>query len=228
MNKKVTGIIFITALILTGCSSTKTVEKKWQPTYKIQAGINKGGIVENTQFENLEEIPVDAYSGATSLGINAGAHISLPVGKNSIESGLDLMLNLQRFEYQDEANQYEGTRQLNTYQIMFPVVYNIGFFKNIQPGGLFQFKVGYLAQLNFLHQVKKTGNTPQYDKNLYSGGFTAGIASTPFELNNGNMLGFYFDVYRGGQIYKDFYNKSSYEEPGSGFIKTGIIYHFGK
>jgi len=228
MNKKATGTIFIIALMISGCSSTKMADKKWQPTYRIQAGINKGGIVENTEFENSKEIPVYAYSGATSLGANAGAHISLPVGKNSIESGLDFMLNQQKFEYHDEANQYKGTSQIMTYQIMFPVVYSIGFFKNIQPGGLFQVKVGYLAQLNFLHQVKKSGSTPQYDNNSYSGGFTAGIASTPFKLKNGNMLGFYFDVYRGGQVYKDFYNKTSYEEPGSAFIKTGIIYHFGK
>ncbi len=220
--------LIMVAILTTACTTTKPSQEKWQPAYKIQAGINKGGIVENTQFDDMEKTPVDAYSGATSIGANTGIHVSLPTGKNNIETGIDLMYNRQYFKYQDNTNQFTGTSTMDIYQVMFPVVYSIVFFKNIQAGGLFQVKVGYLAQLNFLHQVKKSGTTPQYDKNLYSGGFTAGIASTPIKLKNGNMLGCYFDVYRGGQIYKDFYNKTSYEEPGSSFIKTGIIYHFGK
>lgn len=219
-------IILILGMIIAGCSSTRISEKKWRPTYRIQAGVNKGGIVENTQFEASEEIIVDAYSGATRLGAHAGGHVLLPVGNNCIETGADLMFNHQKFTYNDHNNQFTGKQTFNLFQAMFPVVYNVGIYRKIHPDGLIQLKFGYLGQLNFLQQTNSIGTTPEHGINTYSGGVTIGVTSTPFVLQNGSKLGIYFDVYRGGQILKDFYNKANYEEPGSSFIKTGLIYQF--
>jgi hypothetical protein len=98
---------FFLLLVVGGCLSTENTSKSvsgWHPEYRLQAGINRGGIVENTDMSQVAGAEVDAYTGT------------------------------------------------------------------------------------------KTG------------------------------LGLYLDAYRGGQIYEDFYNLSSFEMPGSSFYKLGVIY----
>jgi hypothetical protein len=183
--------------------------------------------VENTDLTELENAEVDAYSGATSLGAHAGARIQLPVRKNSFESGVDLVYGHQKFTYNDNHNGFIGERNINLYQVMIPLVYNIGIYRKYQPDGLFQIKLGYQMELNFPSTTNEGGALPDYQINTFSSGPTFGLSSTPVTLKNGNKIGMYVDVYRGTQIYKDFYNKSTFEEPGSSFIKAGVIYHFG-
>jgi hypothetical protein len=72
----------------------------------------------------------------------------------------------------------------------------------------------------------ESGNLPDYTINKWSNGFVFGIASTPFQLPNGARAGLFVEAYRGGQIFEDPYNLSSFEMPGSSFAKFGIIYKF--
>ncbi|MDA3865846.1 MAG: hypothetical protein PF489_03745 [Salinivirgaceae bacterium] len=225
MIKKVFAVTL--TLVVIACSPVKHAEKtNRKAEISVYAGINKGGITENTDVEQLENTSVDAYSGATQTGVNVGTTVQLPVLKNQVETGLTLMWNPKTMRYNDTYRNYYGTRAINLYQLMIPITYNAGIFRSKYPHGLLQFKIGYLMQFNFL-SAKNTGTQlPGYSVNGYSGGPTFGLATTPFALPNGNSIGVFLDVYRGTQIYKDIYNKSTFEEPGSSFLKAGIVYRF--
>jgi hypothetical protein len=225
MIKKVFAGAF--SLLLIACSPVKHAEKTTRkPEISVYAGVNKGGITENTDLEQMENTSVDAYSGATQPGINAGTTVQLPVLKNQIETGLTLMWNPKKMRYNDAQRNYYGTRAINLYQLMVPITYNLGIFRSKYPHGLLQLKVGYLMQFNFASANNTGLQLPDYTINTYSGGAIFGLATTPFRLPNGNSVGLFIDVYRGSQIYKDVYNKSTFEEPGSSFFKAGIVYRF--
>jgi len=78
-------------------------------------------------------------------------------------------------------------------------------------------------QYNLLNTTDTGLNLPAYSYKHWSNGVTLGFSTVPIQLNNGASLGVYFDMYRGGRIYKDFYNSDSYIMPGSGFMKFGLI-----
>lgn len=223
---KISGLVF--ALIAAGCStqSVTSEQAEWKPTYRVQLGTNKGGVVENTDLTVIPNTEVDAYSGATSSGINASAKVILPLKRNAIETGVDLMYNKQTFSYADATNSFNGERKLDVYQFMVPITYSIGVLKKNNSEGLFQIKLGYVAQLNSINVSNIEGNLPQYSTSLFSNGATIGISSTPFKLSNGAKIGFYLDGYRGSQVYEDFYNRTDFEMPGTAFVKYGIIYQF--
>ncbi len=197
-----------------------------KPLYRIQVGLNKGGVVENTDLAVIPNTEVDAYSGATSKGFNASGKAVIPLKKNAIETGVDFMYNGQTFSYNDSENGFNGERNLGVSQLMVPVTYSIGFIKSKHSEGLFQVKLGYVAQFNFVNVSNTEGNLPTYSTKVFSNGATFGISSTPFKLGNGSKLGFYIDGYRGTQAYEDFYNRTDFEMPGTAFIKYGIIYQF--
>ncbi len=223
---KISGLII--AIFVTSCSTqTVTTENSdWKPTYRVQLGTNKGGIVENTDLTVIPNTQVDAYSGATSKGVNASAKVILPLKRNAIETGVDFMYNGQTFSYNDSENGFNGERNLGVSQLMVPITYSIGFFKSKHSEGLFQIKLGYVAQFNYVNVSNTEGNLPTYTTKVFSNGATFGISSTPFKLKNGSKLGFYLDSYRGSQIYEDFYNRTDFEMPGTAFVKYGIIYQF--
>ncbi len=223
---KISGLII--SLIAASCSTqTITTEKTdWKPTYRLQLGTNKGGVVENTDLTVIPNTQVDAYSGATNTGVNASAKVILPLKRNAIETGIDYMFNGQTFSYADSENGFNGERKLGVSQFMLPITYSIGVFKKNHHEGLFQIKLGYVAQLNSLNVTNTDGNLPTYSTKLFSNGATFGISSTPFKLRNGSKLGFYVDGYRGSQVYEDFYNHTDFEMPGTAFLKYGIIYQF--
>lgn len=223
---KLSGLII--ALFAASCSTqTVTTEHtEWKPTYRLQIGTNKGGVVENTDLAVIPNTQVDAYSGATNTGVNASAKVILPLKRNAIETGIDFMYNGQTFSYADTENGFNGERKLGVSQFMLPITYSIGFFKENHAEGLFQIKVGYVAQLNSIIINNGEGNLPNYSTNVFSNGATFGISSTPFKLKNGSKLGFYIDGYRGSQVYEDFYNQTDFEMPGTAFVKYGIIYQF--
>lgn len=218
-------IYFLLITIFAGCAIVGNKEKL-QPFYSFQAGLNKGGITENTDFKKTPNIQPDAFSGATKTGYNAGIHIVMPLIKNSIESGIDYMYNNQIFNYNDIANNYVGKREFHVSQLMIPLTYNIGLFRKIQPYGLFRIKFGGVIQGN-IFSVKNYSNTlTNYSLKKYSAGLTFGISAIPIKLKNGACLGFYFDGYRGTKVYDDFYNNSIYEMPATSYLKFGIIYQF--
>ncbi len=213
-----------------GCvSSNKTARKEgeWSPELSVRMGINKGGIVENTDFSELETAEVDAYTGATSTGIHAGAHAEMPLFINSLETGIDYMYNSQTFNYDDERNNFSGDRKLGVSQFMLPVTYNFGLFRNELDEHLFSLKIGFMFQYNLLN-VTNTGLLPDYSYNRFSNGPVFGLETIPIVLNNGSKLGFYCNFYRGSQLYKDFYNKPEFDTPGSAFFRAGISYYFNQ
>lgn len=229
MQKIVKDIACLLLPLFMACSPVSKLSqeenKKWTPKYRVQIGTNHGGIVENKDLTELENIEPDAFTGATKMGVNAGVHTLLPVRKNYIEVGLDYMLNQQTFNFADEENNFSGTRKVSTSQFLFPVTYNIGVIRKKYEEGLFQVKLGYTFQYN-LFDVNDRGNSlPEYTSNNFSSGLALGFSTTAFKLNNGSSLGLYLDLYRGSQIYDDFYNRNTFEMPGSSYFKAGIIYH---
>ncbi len=225
MQRKI-SILLLVALM--GCSTTQqtTEQTKWKPTYRVQAGANKGGITENTDMKVVPNAEVDAYSGATKTGFNAGGRVILPLKRNAVETGVDFMYNNQTFTYNDATNGYSGTRKVGTSQVMIPVTYSIPFFRKSNPQGSFQVKLGYLAQINMFNVSSSGTNLPAYSTKAFSNGFTLGVSTTPFRLKNGAKVGLFFEGYRGTQVYEDFYNKTDFEMPGTSFMKYGIIYEF--
>jgi hypothetical protein len=228
MQRKIITAVVISVFLLMGCVSQQTIKdnKKWSAIYRIQAGTNKGGIVENTDMTVVGNAGIDAFTGATRKGVNASGKVMLPLKWNFVETGIDLMHNSQTFAYNDAANGFIGERKLGVTQFMLPITYSIGFFRENHPEGLFQVKFGYCAQLNLLSISDGYGNMPGYSTNSFSNGATFGFSTTPFRLNNGARLGLFADAYRGTRLYEDFYNRTGFEIPGTSFIKYGIIYQF--
>lgn len=213
---------------MAGCIFRKSVgdAEKYKPGLKFQLGANKGGIIENTDFEQIPNTEVDAYSGATNTGFNAGVKVLFPIRRNAIETGLDYMYNNQTFTYKDNINGYNGERKLGTSQFMVPLTFNVGLFRKKYEEGLITFKFGYLVQYNSVNIDNVTGVMPEYKLNSFSNGFTCGLASSPFHFKNGTKIGLYIDIYRGSQVYEDFYSQKKFEMPGTSFIKYGISLQF--
>jgi hypothetical protein len=222
-------ILLISALLLTKCSVTPKNQRSLK--YSVQAGINNGGITENTDLSVVPNVntnvdnQVDAYSGATRTGMNIGLHLNKPLKYGEIESGLDYMFNSQTFFYADNENLYNGNRKLSVSQFIVPFTYNFILFKKLFPSSDIQLKLGYLAQINIV-SIEETGILPNYTTNHFSNGAVFGISAYPIKFKNGYKLGFYADAYRGSQFYEDFYNQKSFEEPGSSFIKVGLRFQF--
>jgi len=222
-----TGLIV--TLVMSACAVTDKSERGVK--LSIQAGINQGGITENTDLtvvpnaEPTPEATIDAYSGATSMGANIGLHANKPLKFGEIETGLDYMYNHQEFTYADAGNMYIGTRDFSVSQLMIPLTYNVELFEKWLPSAEIQLKFGYMAQLNFV-SASGTGILPEYSINRWSNGGVFGISAYPFKFPDGSKLGFYLDAYRGTQIYKDYYNQEQFEMPGSSFVKGGIRYRF--
>jgi hypothetical protein len=212
-------------IAINSCSTSRQTNTDRSLKSSIQAGANKGGITENTDMTVVPgaETTVDAFSGATNYGINTGIHIAKPLKYNKVESGIDYMYNLQTFTYNDAVNNYSGVRELKVSQIMIPLTYNFVLFRNLLPDADIQLKLGYAGQLNFVSE-SGTGTLPDYSIKPWSNGATFGISAFPVQFKNGSKLGFYFDAYRGTQVYEDFYNQKSFEMPGSSFMKFGFKY----
>ncbi len=226
-NIQIIAICF-SILSVSSCSVNKKTEQAGQQiAFLILAGINHGGITENTDLSlilNTDNI-LDAYSGATKITYHTGIHIVKGLKRNQIESGVDYMLNHQTFTYKDEENKYNGTRELYVRQIMLPLTYNFNIFNKLLPDSKVQLKIGYIAQLNFIN-IDDRGNLPQYTLKKWSNGLTLGVSSSIIRFKNGNDIGFYLDIYRGSRIYEDFYNRPAFEMPGTSFARLGLRYQF--
>ena len=225
-HKLVIGIFIF--LLINACTATDKTQRGFK--FSVQAGLNKGGITENTDLtvvQNAEPVvgKPDAYSGATSMGGNIGVHVNKPLVYGEIESGLDYMFNNQTFTYNDQGNMYNGVRKLSVNQVMIPLTYNFELFKKTLPSAEIQLKLGYMGQLNFVTS-NGTGTLPEYSIKKWSNGAVIGISAYPLKFANGSKLGIYIDAYRGTQVYMDYYNQESFTMPGSSFVKGGIRYQF--
>jgi hypothetical protein len=214
-------------MLLGGCSliSKTSAPEKRKPVYRIQLGSNKGGIVENTDMSVVPGAGVDAFTGATVRGLNAGAKVLLPLKYNSAETGIEIMSNKQVLTYNDQQNNFVGERFIALTQFMVPLTYSIGIFKKNAPEGLIQLKFGYLAQFNHFRFDTK-GQLPDYSTKIFSSGAVLGLSTCPFKLGNGNRIGVFMDAYRGSPAYHDYYTRPEFEMTGTAFVKYGIIYQF--
>lgn len=224
------GITLISILVLTACSSLNTITQNQDEDrdfkYRVQIGMNHGGIVENTKMDELNDVEIDGFTGATNLGVNVGAHVLFPVFNNYVEIGSDYINSNQTFSFKDGINNFHGKRTISNSQIIFPITFNIGLFKQKYEDGLFQIKIGYALQYNMFNVSDEGNSLPEYSTKSFSSGLIFGLATAPYMFENGSKLGIYVDAYRGSQIYEDFYNKSSFKMPGSSFLKTGLFYQF--
>ena len=227
-----TFILVLLIIVINSCSiSEQTTATNRKLKFSIQGGVNIGGITENTDMTvvpNVKvppEVTVDAFTGATQTGFNAGMHINKTLKRNQVEAGIDYMYNHQTFTYADAENMFNGIREIDVSQLLFPITYNLVLLRNQFPHADIQLKAGYLGELNFI-STSETGVLPEYSVNPWSNGVTLGISAFPFQFNRGSKLGFYFDLHRGSQIYEDYYNQSFFKMPGSSFMKFGVKYQF--
>jgi hypothetical protein len=221
-------VLLLSVLIANGCKVTEKSQRVFK--FSIQAGLNKGGITENTDltivpYVEPDDVGIDAFSGATRTGANIGVHINEPLRYGEVETGLDFMLNHQTFKYADAGNAFTGIRNISMSQFMIPLTYNFVLFKGILPSSDIQLKFGFLTQVNII-AGKDTGDLPDYTVNPISNGILVGVSAYPLQFRNGSRLGFYANACRGSQIYVDYYNQKSFEIPGSSFITGGIRFQF--
>ncbi|MCK4819915.1 hypothetical protein KA005_29385, partial [bacterium] len=193
-----TFILGLSIIVINSCSiSEQTTATERKLKFSIQGGANIGGITENTDMTvvpNVKvppEVTVDAFTGATRTGFNAGMHINKTLKRNQIEAGIDYMYNHQTFTYADAENTYIGVRELNVSQVLFPLTYNFVLLRNPFPHADIQLKAGYMGQLNFI-STSGTGVLPEYSLKTWSNGLTFGISAFPFQFNNGSKLGVFF------------------------------------
>ena len=224
-NLSISIFLSLCFIIISSCSTSQDTPRNNSLRFSIQAGSNKGGITENTDITEVPgaETSADAFSGATNYGFNAGIHVNKPLRFNQVESGVDYMYNSQTFTYNDAVNNFSGVRELKVSQIMIPLTYNFVLFRNLFPNADIQLKLGYTGQINFVSE-SSNGTLPDFTIKPLSNGATLGISAFPVQFKNGSKLGFYFDGYRGTQVYEDCYNQTSFKMPGSSFIKLGLKY----
>jgi Outer membrane protein beta-barrel domain len=225
-----TQILFIIILIIgTGCASSRKVSEAYQNRkvkFGVEAGANNGGIVENTDLSKVENAPVDGFTGATSMGFHAGAHATIPVGRNDLQAGINYMFSPQKFTYNDAVNGYFGAREISLSQLVVPVTYNINLFKRKLDPGTLSLKLGGALEYNMPSIRDEGSHLTDYSIKKISGGVTLGISTMPIRFSDQSRLGLSFDLYKGTQIFDDFYNRAEYEMPTSSYMKLSIIYQF--
>lgn len=225
-----TKTLFLVGMIsLAGCVSNREFSKdnqKRKICFGIEAGANKGGIVENTDMSYISGASIDAFSGATRIGDHVGGHATLPVGRNDVQVGLDYMYSPQTFTYNDVINGYFGTRKISLSQFIMPFTYNVNLFKNSLPAGTICLKFGGALECN-LASIKDNGShLPGYTIHPLTGGVALGISTLPVKFKDNSRIGLSFDVYKGTQIFDDLYNRKEFKMPTSSYMKLSLIYQF--
>jgi hypothetical protein len=219
----------IALIILTSCASSRKVSEAYQNRkvkFGVEAGANKGGIVENTDLTKVENTPVDGFTGATSMGFHVGAHAVIPLGRNDVQAGLSYFYSPQTFSYNDAVNGYFGTRKISLSQLVVPVTYNINLFKRKLDPETLCLKLGGVLEYNMPLINDEGSHLTDYSIKKISGGVTLGISTMPFRFSDQSKLGLSFDFYKGTQIFDDFYNRPEFEMPTSSYMKLSIIYQF--
>ena len=90
---KTQSFLFATLIALSGCASSQKATEAYQNRkvkFGVEAGANHGGIVENRDLQQIENMPVDGFTGATKIGFHAGGHATIPLGRNDIQAGIVL------------------------------------------------------------------------------------------------------------------------------------------
>jgi hypothetical protein len=226
---KTKTLILVGMMSLAGCVGNREISKDDQKRkihFGVEAGANKGGIVENTDMSYINGASVDAFSGATRIGGHVGGHATLPVGRNDVQVGMDYMYSPQTFTYDDDVNGYFGTRKINLSQFIMPFTYNLNLFKSSLPAGTICLKLGGALEYN-LASIKDNGShLPGYTIHPFTGGVALGISTLPVKFKDNSRMGLSFDVYKGSQIFEDLYNRKEFKMPTSSYMKLSLIYQF--
>lgn len=224
---KTQTLLLIALIALAGCATSREATEAYRNRklkWGVEAGANKGGIVENTDLSKIEGTPVDGYTGATRVGFHAGAHATIPVGRNDVQAGINYLFSPQTFTYNDAVHGYFGTRKISLSQLIVPVTYNVNLFKQRFDPGTISLKIGGALEYNRPSVRQQGQRLPGYTFNNFSGGVALGLSTLPFRFDNGSRIGLSFDIYKGSQIFEDLYNRKDFEMPTSSYMKLSIIY----
>jgi hypothetical protein len=220
-------LIFITLaglFVFSSCSSPKKMHKSEPlPSLRLYAGLQKGGIIENTDMGLIDNAVPDAFTGATRTGFHAGVHYEYYLKNLSFESGLDYIGNKQTFKYADNSNNYYGERNLFTNQFRIPFSLNFRFFHRTNPDGILKLKLGISPGFSIITESASTGDIPEYSTSHFTMGPLFSLELNPFPVDAKFKPGFYFSVFRSAQsVYNDFYQTG--EMPGLSLMSFGISY----
>lgn len=210
----------IIPVLLLSCSTGQQTTKTH---FSVIAGINKGGITENTDMPAVGKEP-DAFTGATKSGYHAGIRASQRFGNVDIESGFDFMNNRQTLRYNDAGSGFAGTRDMCVNQVNVPLILGIYLFPGKLPKTGLRLSAGYLTQFNHLF-TEDNGSLPDYTLNKRSSGATLSLQGNLLTENGKPRLGLYGTVYRGSRIFTDPYNPAEAETPGSSFAAIGLKFY---
>jgi hypothetical protein len=217
-------ILLMVISVSMSCSVSEKTQTDNKHDFKIYAGYSKGGIIENTKMEEVENAAPDAFTGATYFGMNAGVHYEYNLKRNSLETGIDAIINNQKFTYNDAVNQYVGNRKIISTQVRVPITYNFTVFQYKNLDHLLQLKLG-LSPAYILYSVDESGTSlPDYSLKHFTIGPIFGITLIPVTFKNQAKLGVSFDVTRSGKVYDDFYQKG--KMPGLSYRTLSILYSF--
>jgi len=226
---KTQSFLFVALIALAGCASSQKATEAYQNRkikFGVEAGANHGGIVDNKDLQLVDNMPVDGFSGATKIGFHAGGHATIPIGRNDLQAGVSYMFSPQKFTYNDAIHGYFGKRQISLSQLIIPVTYNVNLFKKRLDPGTVALKFGGALENNLPSIADKGSNLTDYSIKPFSGGATLGLSTLPFRFKDGSRMGLSFDLYKGSQIFEDFYNKKEYPMPTSSYMKFSLIYQF--
>lgn len=219
-------VFVILTVLLSACSvASRTSEGLYRldSRLSVQAGGGYGGIVENTHMTIVENAPIDAFSGATALGWQAGMHYLFPLGMHSGETGLDVFRNAQEFRYNDPVNFYTGQRYLKTWQIRLPLTYTWSLYRKYRRSGWLQVRTGLSAGYTFLQVEDSNADLPPYTVKPFTIGPLLGCTLQPFHFKGNAALGFNVEVFRSFlPTYEDYYNIG--EMPSLSYFRFGVSY----
>jgi hypothetical protein len=200
---------------------------KAEVKFTVLAGGSYGGLVHNENMHGINGVSgVDAITGATKVGSNAGIHLILKGHGRTIETGLDYVNLSKSIKYEMPSLSVNGTRNFETHQLRLPVTYNFGFFKNDLKQTKLVLKVGLSAGYTFSKTIEDSEgseNLPEYDFSDWDLCGKIGVSYYPFNLNQNSRFGIYIDAYRGFKAYKDIYHEAAYLG-GNAFMRFGFIF----
>jgi len=152
--------LFSMLISIYSCNGTKnTSDSDHSLKWNIRAGDNWGGFIEETE--------VDAVSGATSVRLSGGAHISIPIRNNNIETGLDIIGQDQTLTYYDSEKNQTGKRTFKYTTVMLPVTFNWNVWRNKDNFPNLGIKIGLAGAYAFDPKTVTSGDPMAFEWNNF-------------------------------------------------------------
>lgn len=216
MNIKYITFGLLIIMLVARCTTTSNLTGKQTKTtvmHNLQIGSSWGGIIENME--------VDAVTGATKNRLNAGYHAVIKVQNKMLETGVDLLNYQQSFTFTDTDN-YNGKRNFNYREVRLPLTYNFQLWRNKNNNGIFRVKTGLSAGYRYYQKIEDSGNLPGYSFKRFSMGPTLGISLLPISITDDLSIGTYIDFLLASKVYNDYYTKAP-DIGNMSYIKFGIF-----